>query len=112
MSYGPLEFLESIIDALNINPPGTGEYDPSECADLALAEITRLQRRDEQLKAHEKEPVTRQERIKLAAELVKMARNHLRAAGAHNAADYVARALKSVEGAQRHARGLETREDY
>ncbi len=42
MSYGPWEFVEHVVDALKITPPGTGEYDASECADLVLAEIEKL----------------------------------------------------------------------
>lgn len=37
-------------------------------------------------------------------------REHLRMAQASNSADYVARALKSAEGAERHARNLEARQ--
>lgn len=40
---------------------------------------------------------------------LKNARDNLRAAGANKAADYVARALKSTEGALRHARHMATR---
>lgn len=38
---------------------------------------------------------------------LKAARDLLRGAGANKAADYVARALKSAEGAARHARNLD-----
>ena len=110
MAYGNTEFLEDIIDALNITPSSTGEYDVQECGNKAVAEIERLQRSEQRLGLLEKEPETRLDRIRLAADLVKTARNHLRIAGANNAADYVARALKSVEGAHRHARGIENRE--
>lgn len=41
--------------------------------------------------------------IKLAIDRAREAREFLRRAGAHNAAAYVARALKSIEGALRHA---------
>jgi hypothetical protein len=37
------------------------------------------------------------------------ARDHLRAAGCKRAADYAARALKSAEGAERHAIGMLSR---
>lgn len=46
MSYGNTEFLEDIMDTLGITPPGTGEYDVRECAELAMEEIDRLQMRD------------------------------------------------------------------
>lgn len=46
------------------------------------------------------------ERIHVAVQSLKMARNDLREAGAHHAAEYVARAIKSAEGAQRHAFGV------
>lgn len=113
MSSSPWDFVENILDALHLTAPGTGAYDVGECEILAIAEIDRLQMRDKFLAALEKEQektMTRVERIKLAADLVRAARSHLRSAGANKAADYVARALKSVEGAQQHARGLETRE--
>jgi hypothetical protein len=42
--------------------------------------------------------------IRLAIADLKGARDRLRFAGANKAADYVARALKSAEGAERHAR--------
>lgn len=38
------------------------------------------------------------------------ARDRLRAAGCKKAADYVARALKSAEGAERHAIGMGSRQ--
>ena len=41
--------------------------------------------------------------ISMAIARLHIARAFLRSAGAKNAADYVARALKSAEGAQRHA---------
>ena len=47
--------------------------------------------------------VTDLENIRHAAALMRTARKHLRAAGAKKSAQYVARALKSVEGAERHA---------
>jgi len=46
------------------------------------------------------------ERIRLAIVNMRLARTQLRKAGANKAADAVAKALKSVEGAQRHAKGL------
>lgn len=49
------------------------------------------------------------ERIGGALRHLKEARDHLRLAGADKAADYVARAIKSAEGAARHARNLEIR---
>ena len=39
--------------------------------------------------------------------LMRAARDHLHKAGTKNAADYVRRALKSVEGAERHALRME-----
>jgi hypothetical protein len=47
--------------------------------------------------------------IRRAGELMKEARDLLRRAQAGNAARYVARALKSVEGAERHAYGHASR---
>lgn len=44
MSYGVWEFVEDIVAALNCEPPGDDEYDPSECSDLALEAISKLQR--------------------------------------------------------------------
>ncbi len=41
--------------------------------------------------------------IRRAIDQLKAARDDLRGAGSKNAADYVARALKSAEGALRHA---------
>jgi hypothetical protein len=43
--------------------------------------------------------------IVTAKELLRNARNHLKRSRAKRAAQYVARALKSVEGAERHAQG-------
>lgn len=42
--------------------------------------------------------------IREAIEDLRKARNRLRSAGAPKAADYVARAMKSAEGAQRYCR--------
>lgn len=42
--------------------------------------------------------------IAIALDLLRNARDRLRAAGAHNAARSVRRSLKSVDGARRHAR--------
>jgi hypothetical protein len=44
--------------------------------------------------------------IRKSIEELKSARLRLRSVDCANAADYVARALKSVEGAERHARNL------
>ncbi len=52
-------------------------------------------------------PVTRLEQIRYALACARTARNWLRRAGANNAAGYMARAIKSVEGAERHAVRLE-----
>lgn len=52
------------------------------------------------------------ERIRLAIVNMRLARVQLRKAGADKAADAVARALKSVEGAQRHAYAMETSRAY
>ncbi len=48
-------------------------------------------------------PTTRLEQIRYALLCARTARAWLREAGAGNAARYVARAIKSVEGAERHA---------
>ena len=42
-------------------------------------------------------------RIRRAIDDLRMARTELRGVGAKKAADYVARAIKSAEGAERHA---------
>lgn len=55
----------------------------------------------------EKTPVTRVEQIHYALLCARTARNWLRQAGARNAAGYMARAIKSVEGAERHAVRME-----
>ena len=47
--------------------------------------------------------------VRDAIEDLRKARNRLRYAGADKAADYVARAMKSAEGALRHAQGKRTR---
>jgi hypothetical protein len=47
--------------------------------------------------------------IQIAINRMCEARDILRACGAKNAADYVARALKSAEGAYRHAKGTNIR---
>ncbi len=52
-------------------------------------------------------PNTRVEQIRYAMLCARTARNWLREAGAHNAARYLARAIKSIEGAERHAQRLE-----
>jgi chemotaxis regulatin CheY-phosphate phosphatase CheZ len=111
MSTGPWEFVEDVMDALKITPPGTGEYDAAECADLALKEIERLQERAERFSLEDFLPNTKLDKIKFAARLIKKARNNLREAGARMAAKAAARALKSVEGAERHARGMEIRKE-
>lgn len=51
------------------------------------------------------QPITAQQltQIEAAVSRLREARGLLRDAGANRAADYVARALKSAEGAQRHA---------
>jgi hypothetical protein len=49
-------------------------------------------------------PQTDVNNIRLAILDLKAVRDRLRFAGANKAADYVARALKSVEGAERHAK--------
>ena len=48
-------------------------------------------------------PNTRVEKIRYAMLCARTARDWLRSAGAEDAARYMARAIKSVEGAQRHA---------
>jgi len=52
-------------------------------------------------------PDTRLEQVRYALLCARTARDWLRAAGADNAAAYMARAIKSVEGAERHALRLE-----
>lgn len=109
MTYSCSDFTDSIIDALNIEVPDESSDSPSDQADLALAEIDRLQN-IERTFSHIQDPASRLQRVQAAARLIREARNHLRIAGANNAADYVQRALKSVQGAERHARGLEVRD--
>lgn len=109
MGYSCTDFTDSILDALDIDVPLRDSDNPSAQADLALAEIDNLQKRSAQLALLEDTNRTRRDNIKLAAQLIRTAREHLRAAGATKAADYVQRALKSVEGAERHARGMEPR---
>jgi len=109
MTYSCTDFTDDILDALKIDVPDEDNDSPSAQADLALAEIKRLQTSDGKVKLLEDIHRTKADNIKLAAMLIRAARAHLRAAGADKAADYVQRALKSVEGAERHARGLETR---
>ncbi len=103
MSYSCTDFTDSILDVLNIELPEEFYDSPSDQADLALAEIVRLQKRDAELKLLETAPASRLQRVRLAMQLIRTARTHLRMAKANNAADYVARALKSAEGAARHA---------
>jgi len=50
--------------------------------------------------------------IQKAVEALKFARNRLRSVGARKSADYVGRALKSAEGALRHAEGVTARTTY
>jgi hypothetical protein len=47
-------------------------------------------------------PITRLEQIEYALACARTARNWLKLAGAHNAARYQARAIKSLEGAVRN----------
>lgn len=54
---------------------------------------------------------TRLENVRVAMSMIRNARDYLRAAGAANAANYAARALKSAEGAERHALRLERASD-
>lgn len=107
MTYSCSDFTDDIVSALKIDTDKIGEpdcdIDPSDLADAALAEITRLQKCETELKLLQTDPATRVHRVRLAATLLRTARNHLRIAGAKNAAQYVQRALKSVEGAERHA---------
>ena len=58
-------------------------------------------------KRWDKPPVTRVEQIQFALDCARTARDWLRRAGADKAADYQARAIKSIEGAERHATRLE-----
>lgn len=57
-------------------------------------------------------PTDRRKYAERAAMQLRTARAWLRLAGAERAAAYTARALKSVEGAERHARGMEERARY
>jgi hypothetical protein len=57
-----------------------------------------------------KPPETRLEKVRYALLCIRTARAWLREAGADSAANYVARAIKSVEGAERHALRLENEE--
>lgn len=52
-------------------------------------------------------PSTRVEQIRYALLCARTSRDWLKQAGAGNAARYVARAIKSIEGAERHALRLE-----
>ena len=52
-------------------------------------------------------PTTRLEQIRYALLCARTSRNWLKQAGAGNAARYMARAIKSLEGAERHALRLE-----
>lgn len=107
MGYSCSDFTDSILNALGVDTEGLWD-DPSGQAEVALAEIKRLQGRDRMMA----QPAdSKLEHIQLARALVREARLHLRDAGANNAADYVQRALKSVEGAERHARGMATRQN-
>lgn len=109
MTYSCSDFTDDIIEALKVEIPDEHNDSPSAQADLCLAEIERLQKREQEFERLFPPPETRLERIAAATRLMREARTHLRAAGAKNAADYVQRALKSVEGAERHARNLEIR---
>jgi hypothetical protein len=111
MTYSCTDFADSILEALAVNVPDESLDSPSDQADLALAEIKRLQNRDKELKLIETTPANRLERVRLAIRLIRTARNHLREAEADNAADYVARALKSAEGAERHALRLHNEQE-
>src|SRR6266702_403910 len=112
MSYSCSDFFDDIEAALGVEDPdddGLGD-NVSKIGDLCLAEIERLQKRDAQLFLLEDPNRSNADNIKLAAQLMRTARGHLRAAGAAKAAAYVQRALKSVEGAERHARGMAMRD--
>lgn len=66
-------------------------------------------------KAASNSPLTDAEKVSaidLSLTHLRQARERLRAAGAKNAADYVARAIKSTEGAKRHARRRELDGEY
>lgn len=49
-------------------------------------------------------PYQREQMIRRALGELRLSRDILRRCGANNAADYVARAIKSVDGALRHAK--------
>jgi hypothetical protein len=61
----------------------------------------------EVVKRFEKAPVTRVEQVQYALLCARNARNWLKKSGAVNSARYMARAIKSIEGAERHALRLE-----
>jgi Cu/Ag efflux pump CusA len=56
------------------------------------------------------EQLPRSEQVVMTLADLRAARDTLRELGCAHAANYVARAMKSVEGAARHARGVESRE--
>ena len=111
MTYSCCDFFDDIcaaLDAHDTNDDGI-EDNVSTMGDICLKEIDRLRRRDEALKVLSGPANTRLERVHAARVYCALARDLLREAGADHAANYVARALKSVDGAERHARNLEMR---
>lgn len=106
MTYSCSDFTDTILDALGIEVPRESWDSPSDQADLCLAAIEKL--RGQVMPAvNVHDPVSC---IKAALWHARQARGQLRQAGASNAADYVARALKSIEGAERHAKGRRWRD--
>lgn len=91
--------------------PKPGGWCPTGVEHIALSIAPALKPKyDEWIAAEQQRraAVTRLASARDAAKLMKRARDLLREAGAANAADYVARALKSVDGAIRHAQRLLT----
>lgn len=114
MGYSCSDFTDSILDALKIDVPEESSDCPADQADLALAEIQKLQTLARLASPRPDAPAAtawarakyRLVMVGLALGHMRQAREILRLAGAGNAADYAARALKSAEGAERHAKRL------
>ena len=122
MQYGPSDSLHDIMTALQLDPLEDRDNPRAQTA-RALAAIDGLKmaaaphrtppkaRRKNRPKVRPK-TMTQAElahasyRIRAAAWNLHAARTELAKAGAHKAADYVRRAIKSTDGAFRHNRGL------
>lgn len=105
MSYSCSDFTDSILDALAIELDPADYDSPSAQADLALAEITRLQA----IARLTREPATDAERVRQAIEHLKRARDLLKTAGATRTVERVRLAITSAGGAERHAIGKQYR---